>query len=81
MIDANARRIYELLDSHGGHIYVCGDFYMANDVKSVIVSIFQEYGNINADEAASAVENLIVSFSIRYNLNILFHTAKVFHKA
>ncbi|XP_065573243.1 nitric oxide synthase 1-like [Artemia franciscana] len=61
MIDANARRIYELLDSHGGHIYVCGDFYMANDVKSVIVSIFQEYGNINADEAASAVENLINS--------------------
>jgi sulfite reductase alpha subunit-like flavoprotein len=65
MIDANARRIYELLDSHDGHMYVCGDFSMANDVKSVVVSIFQEYGNINADEAASAVENLIVSFSIR----------------
>ena len=32
---------------------------MANDVKSVIVSIFQEYGNINADEAASAVETLM----------------------
>ena len=65
MIDANARRIYELLDSHGVHMYVCGDFSMANDVKSVVVSIFQEYGNINADEAALAVENLIVSFSIR----------------
>ena len=32
---------------------------MANDVKSVVVSIFQEYGNINADEPASAVETLM----------------------
>ncbi|XP_065583908.1 nitric oxide synthase 1-like [Artemia franciscana] len=61
-IRSNKRRIYSFLkNSRGGHIYVCGDFYMANDVKSVIVSIFQEYGNINADEAASAVENLINS--------------------
>ena len=59
MMDANTRRIYELLDSHGGHIYVCGDFYMANDVKSVVVSIFQEYGSFNTDEAVSALENLI----------------------
>ena len=55
-IRSNKRRIYSFLkNSRGGHIYVCGDFYMANDVKSVIVSIFQEYGNINADAASSAL--------------------------
>ncbi|XP_065562540.1 nitric oxide synthase-like protein [Artemia franciscana] len=56
-----ARRLYEYLNIHGGHIYVCGEFYMANDVKSFAVSLFQKYGNINEDEAASAVENLINS--------------------
>ena len=70
MIDANTCRTYELLDSHGGHVYVCGSFYMVNDVKSVVVSIFQEYGNINADEAASAVENLIVSCQIKFKYSL-----------
>ncbi|KAK2715099.1 hypothetical protein QYM36_009926, partial [Artemia franciscana] len=59
MMDANNRRCtYDLLASHCGHIYVCGDANMANEVKSAVVSIFKEEGNIDLGEAASAVENL-----------------------
>ena len=42
MIDVNARRIYEKLYHGPGHIYVSGDFALANDVKSAVVSIFQK---------------------------------------
>jgi len=60
--NANSRRIHDLLYSHSGHIYVCGDANLANEVKSAVVSIFQEQENIDLDEAASVVDNLFVSF-------------------
>ena len=64
-IDVNARRIYQTLYHGRGHIYVSGDFTLANDVKSAVVSIFQKYGNITANVALSAVESLIVSLSMK----------------
>ncbi|XP_065583452.1 nitric oxide synthase-like protein [Artemia franciscana] len=59
MIDVNARRIYEKLYHGPGHIYVSGDFALANDVKSAVVSIFQRYGYMTENRAVSAVESLI----------------------
>ena len=65
-IDVNACRIYQLLHHDRGHIYVCGDFTLTNDVKSVGISIFQKKTrNITANAPASVVESLIVSFSMK----------------
>jgi len=65
MIHVNARRIYETLYHGPGHIYVSGDFALANDVKSAVVSIFKRYGYMTENWAVLAVESLIVSLSMK----------------
>lgn len=44
-------QIFEDLTQHGGHIYVCGDVSMAEDVNKTLKAIFVENGVVDSESA------------------------------
>lgn len=51
MIAINIVQMYDLLFNKKGHIYICGDVKMADDVTNVLELGLQNESNISLDEA------------------------------
>lgn len=48
---AKSQQIFADLTEHGGHIYVCGDVSMAEDVNKTLKAIFVQNGVVDGDGA------------------------------
>ncbi len=51
LISVNFSQMYELLVSKKGHIYICGDVRMAEEVTNTIEAGLQREGNMNLEDA------------------------------
>lgn len=51
--------VWKMLDSHGAHLYVCGDAkMMAKDVRNIINELCREHGGMTETEAETFVKKL-----------------------
>ena len=62
-----SKQIYKTLMEQDGHIYICGDVSMADDVNKTLKIIFQDN---HVEDAEMAINSLKVS-SLRNSLNII----------
>ncbi|KAK3104906.1 hypothetical protein FSP39_012960 [Pinctada imbricata] len=53
----NEERVYKQIMSKG-HVYVCGDAFMASDVESTLEDILQRKGNMSASDAKDKLAEL-----------------------
>ncbi|XP_060064662.1 nitric oxide synthase 1-like [Ylistrum balloti] len=51
VLKQNGKEVFEQILRRGGHVYVCGDVQMANDVSTTLCKIIQEFGKLSAEDA------------------------------
>ena len=61
LLKANSEDVCEMILLNGGHIYVCGDVSMANDVAKTMLNLLQEFAALSQVEAQECMSQLRVS--------------------
>ncbi|XP_067655457.1 nitric oxide synthase, inducible-like isoform X1 [Haliotis asinina] len=58
MLQQHAKDVYNTMVKAGGHIYVCGDVEMADNVKQTLERILSEHGKLTREAAREYVRQL-----------------------
>ncbi|XP_067654893.1 nitric oxide synthase, inducible-like [Haliotis asinina] len=58
MLKQNARDVFNTMVKAGGHIYVCGDVEMAEDVKQTLERILSELGKMSLEGAREYIRQM-----------------------
>ncbi|XP_046328083.2 nitric oxide synthase, brain-like [Haliotis rufescens] len=58
MLRQQAKYAYNTMVNSGGHIYICGDVAMAEDVKQTLERILSEHGNLTPEAARDYIRKM-----------------------
>ena len=53
-----ALMVYNMLTSQNGHLYVCGDYIMAENVTSTLKVVFQQAGGLSLSDSETLLAKL-----------------------
>lgn len=56
----NGREVTNQILTHGGHLYVCGDVTMAQNVRNTVEKLLCNHGNLSKEKAADYVLDMKV---------------------
>ena len=54
--------VFEVLCNSQGHLYICGDVKMADDVTKAVKRIFVKLGKMSEEKAESYIQEMKASF-------------------